>query len=275
MSIEAATGGITRTARPRLGLAVFFLVAFGGTWAGWLVVRYVWAVENPFSSVRYYWFVASVSLAGFAAAYAGDGTAGLRRFCARIFNLRFTPWLLALGILLPLLAGALTFIPHTDDFLRGGMPKTVTALSAFTFFNFFTGPLAEEFGWRGYLLNWLGRYWPPALCGLIIGPIWVLWHLPLFFDSVFAHWTSALGFLVWTTSWSVVLALLVARARGSVVPSILGHWAMNNQVTLFAALLPALPHDHLPGGFSFTAASVIVAVVLTVLWREVTWQPIA
>lgn len=257
--------------RPRLGLAVFFAVAFGLAWTGWLLTIYVWKIEDPFSSFRYYWFTAAPSLAGFAAAYAESGWTGLKRFLARVLDLRFALWPALLGVAIPLLAALLTFVPHTGDLLRGGVPKPAVALGAFTLLNFFTGPLAEEFGWRGYLLGSLCHRWPPLVAGLIIGPIWVLWHLPIFYGSVFAHWTSALGFLLWITSWAVVFSLLVARARGSVLPSILGHWTINSQLTLFAALLPSLPQDHLPGGIAFAVSSALVTGVFAYLWRDTGW----
>jgi membrane protease YdiL (CAAX protease family) len=254
--------------RPHLGLAVFFAVAFGLAWTGWLLTIHVRENGNPFSSFRYYWFTAAPSLAGFVAAYAEGGWMGLKGFCARVLDLRFALWPIVLGFAIPLLAAFLTFALHMSDLLHGGLPKPAVALSAVTLQNFFTGPLAEEFGWRGYLLGRLCRRWPPAVAGLVIGPIWVLWHLPIFYGSVFAHWTSALGFLLWATSWAVVFALLVARARGSVLPSILGHWTINSQLTLFAALLPSLPQEDLPGGIAFAITSALVAAGLAYLWRD-------
>jgi len=267
MTPEGATSDVRVGVRSHFGLAVFFAVAFGLAWTGWLLRIHVWEVGNPFSSFRYYWFTAAPSLAGFVAAYVEGGWAGLKGFFARVLNLRFALWPAALGVAIPLLAAFLTFAPRMGDLAHGGVPKLAIALSAVTFLNFFTGPLAEEFGWRGYLLGWLCRRWPPAIAGLITGPIWVFWHLPIFYGSVFAHWKSALGFLLWATSWAVVFALLVARARGSVLPSILGHWTINSQLTLFAALLPSLPQEDLPGGIAFAITSALVAGGLAYLWR--------
>lgn len=179
--------GKIMTTRPRLGLAVFFAVAFGLAWTGWLLTIYVWKIQDTFSSFRYYWFTAAPSLAGFAAAYAEGGWAGLKRFSRRVLHLRFALWPIVLALGIPLVAALLTFVPHFGDLLRGGVPKPAAALSAVTLLNFFTGPLAEEFGWRGYLLGWLCRRWSPVLAGLIIGPIWALWHVPVFYGSPFFH----------------------------------------------------------------------------------------
>jgi membrane protease YdiL (CAAX protease family) len=138
---------------------------------------------------------------------------------------------------------------------------------------FFTGPIAEEFGWRGYLLGRLARRMRPVLAGLIIGPIWAAWHIPLFYDSVFAHAGSALGFAGWAIAWSAVLSLIVTRARGSVLPSVLGHWSANAAPMIFFALLPALPGERQPGGLPFTLASIAVALVVAWRWRNLRWDP--
>lgn len=41
--------------------------------------------------------------------------------------------------------------------------------------------LAEEFGWRGYILDPLQRKHNALISSIIIGFFWSLWHLPLFF----------------------------------------------------------------------------------------------
>ena len=262
-------------ARPRLGLAVFFAIAFGVSWTGWIVQRQTVGLNHMFDSFALYWVGAGPSIAGFAAAWAEGGWSGLRRFATRVFNLRFAIWIWPLAVLLPLAAALLTFATHPGDLLQGGTPKFAGVLAAASLMNFFTGPIAEEFGWRGYLLNRLGRRVSPVLAGLAIGPVWAAWHIPIFYDSIFAHLQSALGYLAWVTAWSVVLALIVARARGSVLPSILGHWAANAAPLIFFALLPALPGESQPGGLAFPAASVVVAVALAWTWRKVTWNPVA
>jgi hypothetical protein len=80
-----------------MGLAVFFAVAFGLAWAGWILTIYVWKIEDTFSSLRYYWFTAAPSLAGFIVAYAEGGWAGLNHFLARVLDPRFALWPVMLG----------------------------------------------------------------------------------------------------------------------------------------------------------------------------------
>ena len=153
----------TPSAGTRAGLLTFFLVAFGIPWAGWIAVRLMPSLGHVWQAAAWIWFPASVSLAGFAAAFADGGLPALRGFAARVFSLRFAPWLWLVALFLPLLAAALTFISHPGDLLQGGQPHWAGLLVPITLLNFWTGPLAEEFGWRGYLLRRFGTRLSPLL----------------------------------------------------------------------------------------------------------------
>ncbi len=45
------------------------------------------------------------------------------------------------------------------------------------------GPLGEELGWRGFVLNELQKKFSPLKSAIIIGVAWGLWHTPLWFLS--------------------------------------------------------------------------------------------
>jgi uncharacterized protein len=44
-----------------------------------------------------------------------------------------------------------------------------------------TGPISEEFGWRGVSLPYLQAQHHPQVASLFLGLVWGLWHPPLFF----------------------------------------------------------------------------------------------
>ena len=44
-----------------------------------------------------------------------------------------------------------------------------------------TGPLGEEFGWRGFALPRLLKRRRSLVAALVLGVIWWAWHLPTFF----------------------------------------------------------------------------------------------
>ncbi|MBN1837117.1 MAG: CPBP family intramembrane metalloprotease [Spirochaetales bacterium] len=145
-------------------------------------------------------------------------------------------WHLAVWLLLPAKAGLAALI----DLLLGGggiRPEAFADLAArpqlilptLAFWLLF-GPLPEELGWRGYALNGLQGRCGALGASLLLGVVWVMWHLPLFF--VEGTWQAAhLGFgtlLFWF--W----------AFGLVMESVLYTWIHNN--TGFSILSAVLFH---------------------------------
>lgn len=43
------------------------------------------------------------------------------------------------------------------------------------------GPVSEEYGWRGFALDRLLSRWARPVANLLLGALWAVWHLPLFF----------------------------------------------------------------------------------------------
>ena len=111
-----------------------------------------------------------------------------------------------------------------------------------------TGPIAEEFGWRGYLQQKLLNKMAPFWAALFLGCIWWLWHVPLYSASHFASVNPALNFLAYLLTWSLLLIYLVPRAGGSVWPAVAMHWAANTHPNVMQALLPHVDGRLLPGG---------------------------
>ena len=58
---------------------------------------------------------------------------------------------------------------------------TIPSLLGTVLFTLFSGPVAEEAGWRGFALPRLQAKYSALVSSLILGVIWTCWHLPLFF----------------------------------------------------------------------------------------------
>jgi membrane protease YdiL (CAAX protease family) len=90
------------------------------------------------------------------------------------------------------------------------------------------GPLGEEFGWRGYAWPAMRARHSWRTSSLIIGVVWGLWHLPLFFIAgTLQSRLPVLPFLASTIALSVVFGWLSERSRGSVLPALTLHTAVN------------------------------------------------
>jgi membrane protease YdiL (CAAX protease family) len=90
------------------------------------------------------------------------------------------------------------------------------------------GPVPEEVGWRGYATDGLQARHSAVVASLIVGAVWALWHMPLFFIE--GTWQAEhLGFGT-QLFWLWMMAVLIE--------SILYTWITNNTgQSILAAIL--------------------------------------
>ena len=95
---------------------------------------------------------------------------------------------------------------------------------------FIGGPIAEEFGWRGFALPRLQARISALPAGLAIGVVWGLWHLPFY---LFPEGAAVVGhipfgwYLLLVTAQSVLFTWVYNHTEGSVLMMILFHAAIN------------------------------------------------
>jgi len=122
------------------------------------------------------------------------------------------------------------------------------------------GPLGEEFGWREYALAALQVHWGWRVASLFLGVVWAIWHLPLFYSAgtVQSHLPMGLCALSAIAS-SVLFAWLFNRSKGSVVPVLVLHTA----VDAWALIIPVMA---LPDGSNLRPFQIVVGtLVLTAI----------
>ncbi|BFP39420.1 hypothetical protein FGF1_02650 [Flavobacteriaceae bacterium GF1] len=90
------------------------------------------------------------------------------------------------------------------------------------------GPIAEEFGWRGFAQPGLQKKFSPLKTGLIIGLVWSLWHLPLFvFLPKAVGQMPIFAYIPLMTGVGVIFSWLYNRTKGSMFLAILLHGGLN------------------------------------------------
>lgn len=106
--------------------------------------------------------------------------------------------------------------------------------------SFLSGPWSEEFGWRGFaldpLLQRLGRL-PGAI---VLGLIWGIWHLPLYF--VPATWYGQMGFkpagfltfLLLSVGLSLIITWVYLHTHRAILAAMLLHFTSNFTAQLIA-----------------------------------------
>jgi len=136
-------------------------------------------------------------------------------------------WLLAL-ITVPATYLAATFIHHrrtgklsTPLFHRPSQGWRTLILGQLYVVN------SEEVGWRGFALPLLITHFGSLGGTLILGPIWALWHLPMFRVSGSNQQGSFLRFAYVLTAWSVIMTVTYTGSGGSILPAMLFHATAN------------------------------------------------
>lgn len=185
---------------------VFVVLAVLISWFPWFTTGTGFLVFGP-------------SIAGSIVISMTSGKEGLRDMWqrARRWRVDFHWWAIALFLsgLILLFSIAINMI-----FLGGEIPsfaflKQEWYLIPLVFLiTMIGGPLGEEFGWRGFALPNLQRKWGAMAASIIIGVVWALWHLPLFFQSDTIH--AQIG-----------LELLPVYVIGEIVLSIIMTWVYN------------------------------------------------
>ncbi|MBV2366896.1 CPBP family intramembrane glutamic endopeptidase [Streptomonospora nanhaiensis] len=128
------------------------------------------------------------------------------------------------------------------------------------------GPLAEEFGWRGYVQPRLRTVYGRLRTALLLGAAWALWHLPLFFlNGTGQHETGLLTvegalFFVTLLPLSYIMLFAFEHLEGGVWSAVLVHAAWNAA----DALVPEVGGTGQLLRFLVTFA---LAVAVAVYWR--------
>ncbi len=119
---------------------------------------------------------------------------------------------------------------------------TIQSLLGSVFFVVFSGPVAEEAGWRGFALPRLQSRHSALVSSLILGVIWTCWHIPLFFMTGATQMTIPFPiYLGLVTTLTVYFTWLYNNTHGSYIITILAHFCFNVTGTLLTGPLTLMP----------------------------------
>ena len=221
----------------------YFVIAFAFTWFFWgldvLGVRDVIPALPGLTVVGTFGpLVAAVIVTA-----QESGRAGLRSLLGRVVRWRVAPIWYAVAILGPLvitlgaiaLHVALGGQPPSLGLLIGALPT----LLIFVVYMMIAVALGEEVGWRGYALPALQARYSALLASLILGVMWALWHLPVFFnpDTFYSNLPFAL-WLAHIVPFAVLITWVFNSAGGSVLMAMFFHAVMNACSVLWTQTIP-------------------------------------
>lgn len=212
-------------------LIVYFLLAYAITWSLWLAARAV-----PAGGPRGFLLLLGTFAPGFIALGLTARSAGRRGVVALLR--RLVDWevpgrwfAFALGYIAVIkLTAALLHRLVTGAWPAFGALPWYLMLAATLSSTLVGGQAGEEVGWRGYALPRLTARFGLGGASVRLGVLWAGWHLPLFlfFREADTFGQSFPLYLLQVTALSVAMAWVFANTRGSLLPVMLLHAAVNN-----------------------------------------------
>ncbi|WP_410614244.1 type II CAAX prenyl endopeptidase Rce1 family protein [Amycolatopsis sp. lyj-109] len=209
-------------------------------------------------------------LAAFVVTAAAHGRPGLQRWAGRLLKWNVN-WRWYVGSIL----GVPAALVVTSFALNGGdihLPSAMVfvALVPGLVLQLVTTGLAEEPGWRDFALPHLQPKFGPLRGTLILGPLWGLWHVPLFF-SEWGHWPDVtvwtiVEFIATTTLFSILMTWVFNRSGESLPIAMLVHTSVNNTMSIaWTELFPSTTVDDI--ALTFLVSSGVAAAVVLIATR--------
>ena len=237
-----SSSALQADARSKLAIFVFIVLAFLWAWGMGFAATQVKAYSPGLN-------VALMVVAGFGPSLAGiavvaffSSPAGLRDWARRCLNWRVGWRWFVLAFLAP--PAVMVCALAIDAALGGELPawpasgQIPLAIANFGFVLLIGGPLGEEFGWRGYLMPAITAKLNWRAASLVIGVVWGVWHLPLFYMADTAQSQMAIPvFMLNILAGSVLFGWLFERTLGSVLPALMLHTSLN----AWAGILAIVP----------------------------------
>lgn len=172
-------------------LIVFLFVTFIWSWGFWLIpylhdngvalpgffLRFTAQNGNPAA-----W---GPLVGAIAAAATKGGWKAVLGLLKRGISFRFAwRWYLAIFTIFPLIIGisaAIAILAGAEMPASEALQNPIIIPIAFIYIILLGGPLQEEFGWRGTLLDPLQERFGALWASFMVGAVWGIWHIPLFY----------------------------------------------------------------------------------------------
>lgn len=255
------------------GLLGYFAITFTLTWTFWFHAARLsggglapaGSMRSVLATVLLYLGTFTPGLMALVFTRRSEGPAGVRALLARLFqwNVGARWYVFALAYMFAIKLGAALI----HRIALGAWPRfgtePVLLMFAATFFSLVVGGQSgEEVGWRGYALPRMAERLGLGGASVVLGVIWAVWHLPLFYllPAADTYHQSFPVYALGVVSISVAMAWLYAHTRGSLLLTMLFHAAINNTKDIVPAA--ASP----PPGVWALSPSRVGWIALALMW---------
>jgi len=237
----------------RKEIILFLILTFLFSWIIWGSALLLITLKYKVSGVL---LISLITLGSFGPSIIGviltiyfGGKVEVTKLFKRLTIYKFKPWLYIFVILLCPIVMTLSIFIH--NLLGGNLNyfnsiNPIQIILVFIFILILGGPLGEEIGWRGFVLARLQKTNSSVKSAMILGVIWAIWHIPLFFLKGSSQYGFPYGiFFVNTIAFSIIIAYVLNKSGESLFLSMLFHGAFNTSLSCIN-IMPQITHTLRP-----------------------------
>lgn len=228
-------------------ILIFLLFTFSITWIIWslTLTQLTLKISNE---ILIMFGIFTPSIIGLVMEYKVSGLKGLIKSMKKIVDPRISlRWYLYIFGVMPItMLISYLLLQVTNN----SVPKSEFPLAAvplvFIYILLLMGPLGEEAGWRGFMLRKMLFDYKPFYASVILGFIWSLWHLPLFFlentiqSQLLENYSFTLafiGYIFYTLMITIQISILYINTKGNILGVILFHTMANTSLGMLPLIL--------------------------------------
>lgn len=231
--------------RGMIRLIGYVLLTYAVTWTAWFTsaafadaagIGILFGLGGPVFLLG----VFAPGLVAIAIVAAEDGRAGVVRLLAQIgrWQVGGRWYLFAVGYFIAIKLGAALL----QRVITGGWPpfgETPVPLMLGAILVSTWSQAGEEVGWRGHALPRLAQCCGLGGASIVLGIVWAVWHLPLFFiEGSGSQGQSFPVYLLHVIALSVAMAWLYWKTRRSLLLVMVMHASVNNTTGVVTSAVP-------------------------------------
>jgi len=165
-----------------------------------------------------------------------EGKGAVKNYLKKFLSLNFG---LRVWLSIFLISGISTFLSWIipEFFGEAKIPPMLQNIYTFPLFlllNTFILGGQEEIGWRGYILPYLEKRFGLIVGSLILGIVWAVWHIPLWFiPGTSQSYMNFFAFLISCIGVSYFLSWVREASGNRLLSCLIAHGTINSFVILF------------------------------------------
>lgn len=209
------------------------------TWFFWWLLSYLTrtgtlSIEGGFGFALFIIGGSAPTIGAYVAVLKTKEAGTISEYNSRVFNCRHAYYYYLFAIGVPVLIGvaglAIIYLVDVQKILDVGIKPLILFIPAFMS-SIFIGGL-EEFGWRGIFQHEMKGKMSLFKMNLVIGLLWGIWHLPLFYVvGTSQYGNSIIFFTLAGIGYSAFLTWLYAKTH-SILLCVLFHASINAVATV-------------------------------------------